>query len=134
MLLSEYLKEHPVKARRIRITTGGRCENCSNAFPPTVLEIHVIGSLPAVGDISWDLQKHLLVLCPACHRSFRSGQVEESLQRELVRHRSREVRKQIRDILGYHPAKYVPPGDFDPEAVFRELFESGAPDLCLNGG
>ncbi len=84
MLLSEYLTEHPAKARRILIATGGRCENCSYEFPPVILEIHIIGNPPDIGAAGSDLQKSLLVLCPACRSSFRSGRVEESLQRELV--------------------------------------------------
>jgi hypothetical protein len=134
MLLSEYLKEHPVKARRLTIATGGRCENCSNEFTPVILEIQIIGTSPDFEDEGRDLQKHILILCPSCHRSFRSGRVEESLQRELVRHRAREVRKLMREILGYRPKKYNPPGDFDPEAVFQEMLSSGALDQCLNGG
>ena len=132
-LLSEYLDEHPVKARRLRIASGGRCENCSTTFLPIVLGIHLIGNPPDRGP-SPDLQKHLLVLCPACRRSFCSGRVEESLQRELVRHRPREVRNLMREILGYRPRKYVPPGDFSPEEVFPEMITSGALDFCLNEG
>jgi len=134
MLLSEYLKEHPVKARRISVATGGRCENCSNEFPPIILEIHIIGNPPDFGAAGSDLQKHLLVLCPACRRSFCSGRVDESLQRELVRHRAGKIRAVMREILGYRPRKYTPPGDFDPEAVFQEMLSSGALDQCLNGG
>lgn len=134
MLLSEYLKEHPVKARRILIATGGRCENCSNEFPQVILAIHIIGNPPDIGAAGSDLQKSLLVLCPACRRSFCSGRVEESLQRELVRHRAGEVRILMREILGYRPKKYNPPGDFDPEVIFQEMFSSGALDQCLNGG
>jgi hypothetical protein len=133
-LLSEYLTEHPVKVRRLRIATGGRCENCGNTFPPVVLEVHLIGSPPDIEDAGRDLQKHLLVLCPACRRSFCSRPVEESLQRELVRYRSAGVGNLMREILEHRPRKYVPPGDFDPAAVFQEMFDSGALDLCLNGG
>lgn len=134
MLLSEYLKEHPVKARRILIATGGRCENCSNEFPLVILAIHIIGNPPDIGAAGSDLQKSLLVLCPACRRSFCSRRMEESLQRELVRHRAGEVRILMREILGYRPKKYNPPGDFDPEVIFQEMFSSGALDQCLNGG
>jgi hypothetical protein len=134
MLLPDYLKENPVKALRLAIAAGGRCENCSIAVPPAVLVIHVIGNPPECKDSSRDLQKELLVLCSSCHRSFCSGRVGESLQRELVRHRPRPARNLMREILGYRPPSYIPPGNFDPEAVFRELFNCGAPDLCLNGG
>jgi hypothetical protein len=134
MLLFEYLKMHPVKARRMKRATGCRCENCSNAFPLHALEIHPVGSLPDINAPGRDLQKHLLVLCPTCGRSFRAGQVKESLQRELVRHRSHEIRNKMREILEYHPREYIPPGDFDPGEVFQEMLDSGALDLCLNGG
>jgi hypothetical protein len=134
MLFSEYLKEHPMKARRLIMATGGRCENCSNEFPLVLLEIHIIGNPPDIGTAGRDLQKHLLVLCPECRRSFRSGRVDESLQRELVRHRAGEVRTLMRETLGYRPKKYIPPGDFDPEVIFQEMFSSGALDQCLNGG
>jgi hypothetical protein len=134
MLLPDYLKENPVKVLRLATAAGGRCENCSIAVPPAVLGIHVIGNPPDIGDCSRDLQKELLVLCSSCRRSFCSGRVGESLQRELVRHRSRPARNRMREILGYRPPAYIPPGNFDPESVFRELFNCGVPDLCLNGG
>lgn len=134
MLLSAYLEESPEKALRIKSATGSRCEHCSTMVPPTVLEIHVIGSSPDTGDAGIDLQKQLLVLCPSCRRFFCSGTVEVALQRELVRYRPREVRNRMREVFEYRPPAYVPPGDFDPEAVFQEMFDSGALDLCLNGG
>lgn len=131
MLFSGYLKEHPRERWRLILAAGGRCENCSNRFPPLMLEIHRIGDPETAGR---DLQKNILILCPSCRRSFLSGGVEESLQRALVRHRSRMVRKKMRGILGYHPPEYVPPGDFDPVVLFREMVNSGATDHCLNGG
>ncbi len=134
MLLSAYLEEYPEKARDIRDATGSRCEHCSTMVPSAVLEIHVIGSPPDTGEAGIDLQKHFLVLCPSCCHLFRSGNVTVELRRELVRYRSRAVRNRMRKILGYRPPAYVPPGYFDPETVFREMLESGAPDLCLNGG
>ena len=132
-LLCNHLSKNPATVQRLIRASNGRCENCSNSVPPSVLGIHIIGSPPEVGP-SRDLQKHLLVLCPACRRSFGSGRVGESLQRELVRHRTRVARSLMREILGYHPRPYVPPGDFSPEAVFHEMIASGALDLCLNGG
>ena len=131
--LAFYLRDNPVKVRRLRVATGGRCENCSNGFPLSVLEIHIIGS-PSQTIAHRDLQKHLLVLCPACRRPFSSGEVAEPLQRELVRHRPRDVRKMMREILGYRPRKYVPPGDFRPDEIFDEMITTGALDQCLNGG
>jgi hypothetical protein len=134
MQLSGYLKEHPLKSWKLRRATGGRCENCSNEYSPVILEIHIIGNPPDTGVAGRDLQKQLLVLCPACRHSFRSGRVEESLQRELVRHRAGKIRAVMREILGYRPGNYMPPGDFDPEVIFQEMVNSGATDHCLNGG
>ena len=90
-----------------------RCENCSNEFSQVLLEIHVIGNPPDTDSAGSDLLKHLLLICPEGKRSFLSGQVQESLQRELIRLRSRRVRKRMREILDYRPRQYVPPGDFD---------------------
>ncbi|MFA5296418.1 MAG: hypothetical protein WC382_13005 [Methanoregulaceae archaeon] len=132
-LLSDHLTNNPATVQRLIGAIGGRCENCSNSVPPGVPVIHIIGSPPDIG-AAHDLQKHLLVLCPSCRESFGSGRVEESLQRELVRHRSRDARSRMQEILGYRPRPYVPPGDFSPEAVFHEMIASGALDLCLNGG
>lgn len=134
MLLTEYLKKHPMKAWQLKVAAAGRCENCSNEFPQVILKIYAIENPLCTDSAGSDLQKHLLLLCPACRRSFLSGQVEVSLQRELVRLRSRKARKMMREILGYRSRQYVPPGDFDPEVVFLEMVNSGATDHCLNGG
>jgi hypothetical protein len=134
MLLSDYLKEHTTEAHRIRAATDGRCENCSLVFSLEDMEVHVLGSRPETGDPSRDLQKYLLVLCPVCYRSFTSGVVTESLQRELVRYRPRLIRREMRRILGYRPPAYSPPGTFDPATVFQEMLDSCSSDFCLNGG
>lgn len=134
MLLTEYLRDHPVKVKLLKIATGGGCENCGNAFPLALLEIHVIGSPPDCGGEQNDLQKHLLVLCSDCRRSFRSGQIADSLQHELVRHRPVGIRRAMRELMNYHPRRYSPPDDIDLAAVFRDVFESRMLDLCLNGG
>jgi hypothetical protein len=134
MLLPGYLKKHPVKEKLLKLSTGGTCENCSTTFPLALLAIHVIGRPPDIESGSRDLQKHLLVLCPGCLRSFRSGNAADSQQRELVRYRSAEVRKAMRAVLGYRPGKYVPPGDFDLARIFADACESRAMDYCLNGG
>jgi hypothetical protein len=134
LLLSDYLKEHPTEARQIRKATEGRCENCSLVFSPEVLDILVIGNPPETRGSGQDLQKHLLVLCPVCRRSLCSGAVTVSLLRELVRYRPRSIRTQIREILGFRPSMYIPPGTFDPAKIFQEMLDSGSLDLCLNGG
>ena len=55
MLLTEYLKQHPMKAWRLKVAAAGRCENCSNEFPQVILEIHVIGSSPDTESAGSDL-------------------------------------------------------------------------------
>jgi len=134
MLLLELFREHPVKARRLKLAAGGRCEHCSNAFPLPVLMIHIIDPSAEVTSDSSDPETDVLVLCPECHRFFMSAPVERNLQRELVSYRSAEVRNTMRHILKSPTRTYVPPVKDDPEAIFREMFESGALDQCLNGG
>ncbi|HNY89625.1 MAG TPA: hypothetical protein PKL35_07585 [Methanoregulaceae archaeon] len=134
MDLSEYLAAHPEKSRELKSATGCRCENCSLEYPLALLEVHTIGSTLSVETPHIDLQYYLLVLCPSCSRSFRSGKVALSLQRDLVRLRNRQVRRRMRAILSYQPKPYTPSVDFDPEVIFREVVSSTSPDLCLNGG
>ncbi|HQM56358.1 MAG TPA: hypothetical protein PKZ57_02510 [Methanoregulaceae archaeon] len=134
MDLSEYLAAHPEKSRELKSATGCRCENCSLEYPLALLEVHTIGSTLSVETPHIDLQYYLLVLCPSCSRSFRSGKVALSLQRDLVRLRNRQVRRRMRAILSYQPKPYTPSVDFDPEVIFREVVSSTSPGLCLNGG
>ncbi|HPH35932.1 MAG TPA: hypothetical protein PLU94_10630 [Methanoregulaceae archaeon] len=134
MDLSEYLAVHQAKSRELKIATRCRCENCSLEYPLALLDIHTIGSALSVETPHTDLQKYLLVLCPSCSRSFRSGLVEVPVQRDLVRLRNRQVRRRMRAILSYQPKPYTPFVDFDPEVIFREVVSSNSPDLCLNGG
>ena len=134
MDLQGYLELYPEKARELKIATGCRCENCSLEYPLALLDVHTIGSALSVETPHTDLQKYLLVLCPSCSRSFRSGLVDVTVQRDLVRLRNRQVRRRMRVILSYQPRTYTPSGDFDPEVIFNEMISSGALDQCLNGG
>ncbi|HPA08308.1 MAG TPA: hypothetical protein PK477_05905 [Methanoregulaceae archaeon] len=134
MDLSGYLKRCPAKSRELKSATGCRCENCSLEYPFALLEVHTFGSARSMETPHTDLQKYLLVLCPSCSRSFRSGLIEVPLQRDLVRVRNRQIRRRMRAILSYQPKPYTPSVDFDPEIIFREVVSSSSPDLCLNGG
>ncbi len=99
-----------------------------------LLEIHVIDRNTDAGTDHIDLQKEVIILCPDCHRFFHARPVEESIQRELVRYRPKEVKAAMRRIMGTRPRRYFPPETGDPEAIFAEMFASGSLDLCLNGG
>jgi len=124
----------PGEVKGLKIATGCRCENCSLEYPLALLDVHTIDSALSFETPHIDLQKSLLVLCQPCSRSFRSGFIEVSLQRDLSRLRNRQVRGRMRAILSYQPRTYNPSGDFDPEVIFREMISSGALDQCLNGG
>lgn len=134
MRLSEFLKANSVKEKLLKIAAAGRCEHCSQSSPPAVLVIYLIDAGIEIGPETPDLEKHLLVLCPACHYAFQSAPGDVRLQRELVRYRPHAVRLEMRRILGSRSRTYHPPEERDPEAVFQEMLDSGALDLCLNGG
>jgi len=134
MNLQEFERVNAVKSRLLKLAAGGRCEHCGEAYPLVLLEIHVIDRNTDAGTDHIDLQKEVIILCPDCHRFFHARPVEESIQRELVRYRPKEVKAAMRRILGSRPRPYVPPETGDPAAIFAEMFASGALDLCLNGG
>ena len=134
MDLQEFLHVHPVKSRLLKLAAGGACEHCGETYPLSLLEMHVIDPRTGAEGDRPDMQKELLILCPECHRFFHARPVQESVQRELVRYRPQKVKSAMRRILGTRPRTYVPPETDDPEAIFAEMFESGALDLCLNGG
>ncbi len=134
MLLSEFIRANPVKAKLLKIAAGGRCEHCSGPFLPAALVIHIIDTETEIGPETPDLQKHLLVLCPDCRHRFLSAPVDVRLQKELVRYRPHAVKKEMRRILGSRTRTYYPPKERDPGEIYREMFETGSLDLCLNGG
>ncbi|MCU0633148.1 MAG: HNH endonuclease [Methanolinea sp.] len=128
------LKRNSVLSWRLKLAAGAICEHCGNAFPLSLLEIHVIDQTKKTEAGQSELQKELQVLCPECHRFFHSRPVEEYVQRELVRYRDRKVKIAMRQALGIRPRTYIPPETGDPEAIFQGTLMSGAMDLCLNGG
>lgn len=134
MDLQEFLNVNPFKSRLLKLAAGGACEHCGEMYPVALLEIHVIYPRTMTDTGRTDLQKEVLVLCPECHRFFHRRPVQESMQRELIRYRPRQVKAAMRQVLGTRPRTYIPPLTDDPETIFAEMFESGALDLCLNGG
>lgn len=132
--LSTLLREHPVKAARLKCAAGLQCEHCQEEHLLASLLIHIIGPAAGAGTGHPNPEENLLVLCPGCEQSFMNGSVDEIFQHLLARYRQPEVKRAMRDILRTRTRDYTPPGDFDPEASYREMFGCGAPDLCLNGG
>lgn len=129
-----YLNENPVKSRLLKLAAGGMCEHCGEATPLALLDVHVIDPHTTADTERPGLHKEIIILCPACHEFFHARPADISMQRELVRYRPKEVKAAMMGILGSRPRHYVVPETGYPETIFREMFESGAPDLCLNGG
>lgn len=132
--VSRLLKEHPVKSRVLKRAAGLRCEHCSHEFPITGLTIHFIHFEADEGSDNSDPEDNLLVLCLDCTRSFLLNPGNSAMLEELVRYRKDNVKSAMHRTLCSPTRTYNPPGEFDPEVVFREMIESGSLDLCLNGG
>lgn len=113
----------PVKAKRVKLAAGSRCEICNGEFPLPILEIHLIsragGRREKPGP---DLQREILVLCSPCHRQVHEFRVPRADQKTLVRSRSARVRREIRAILGYNPRPYTPP-EADLASVYEEAHQ-----------
>jgi hypothetical protein len=114
---------NPVKARRVKLAAGARCEICEGEFPLSLLEIHLIpregGKRTRDGP---DLQREILILCAACHREIHTYRIPRAAQKILVRFRPPGVRREMRRILGYTPKPYTPP-DVDLAAVYEEAHQ-----------
>lgn len=76
----------------------------------------------------------MLVVCRECSLSFLTNNVAKSILRELVSFRDNTVKRAMHRTLCSPTRTYTPPGEFDPEIIFREMIESGSLDFCLNGG
>lgn len=111
----------PIKIKKIKLAVDCRCEWCSNQYALPNLEIHHIptgadGKEPAHGD----LQKQILIVCSTCHRNIHLKGYLKELQVDVIRYRSRAVKKAIREILGYRPRPYIPPEIDDPAKIYEE--------------
>lgn len=69
-----------------------------------------------------------------CSRSFFSIDVEKEMLWELVCCRDNVVKSAMHRALCAPIRTFTPPGECDPEVMYREMIGSGALDLCLNGG
>ena len=121
---------NPVKERRVKLSVGCICELCGEAFPPDLLEIHLLPGNGKHGEPGPDLQREILVLCPPCHREIHACAVTRADQKTLVRSRPPRVRRAIRAILGYHPKPYSPP-ESDLAALYEDIRQFST--LFVNG-
>ncbi len=125
------------KQRELKVLFSGRCEWCDRVYPPQVLVLHLIVPETAEGRAappSPDPQKRFLLLCPGCHQDLHQIPLPLHLQKDLVRARSRSLRRSIREIFGYIPEPYQPPGDFDLAEIYEECFSLRSLDLFRAGG
>jgi len=108
----------PLKVRKIKLVLGGRCELCGMEYSLETLEIHAIqGNQPLPRDRA-DLEREILVLCGTCHRDLHEACLGVADQKEILRYRPKDLRREIRRILGYTPRPYVP-----PESNISEIYE-----------
>ncbi|MCQ8894261.1 MAG: hypothetical protein NQU46_06480 [Methanolinea sp.] len=124
MSTHRFFIDHPIRAKKIKLTLGCCCELCGVCLPPEGLEIHTFSldelyapMQPAV------LEEHLLVLCPRCHADVHEFSLPPADQEWLVRMRDAEKKKSISAILNYVPRRYTPP-ESDIEEAYREACSS----------
>jgi len=130
MELQGSLQLNPVKERRVKCSCGCRCELCGEAYPPDLLEIHLLPGSRSPVDPGPDLQREILVLCPHCHREVHEFRLPRVDQKILIRSRPAGVRREIPGILGYIPKPYTPP-EADLAAVYEEVRQFST--LFVNG-
>jgi hypothetical protein len=119
--------------RGIAIILDGRCEWCDELSPLSHLVLHEI--VPEQGmSVSPDPQKRFLLLCRQCHTDLHTIPLPHHLQKDLVRRRSRNVRKALRTFLNYIPEPYHPPENFDMAEIYEECFSLRSLDLFRAGG
>jgi hypothetical protein len=124
------LKMGQIKERRVKQVVGLRCELCGGAYPSDLLEIHLLPGDGRQVRPGPDLQREILILCPACHREIHTYQIPRADQKILIRSRPAGVRKEIRAILGRNPKPYIPP-DVDLAAVYEDVRQFSS--LFVNG-
>lgn len=121
------------KKKAIASLLEGRCEWCDGPFPLSHLVLHLI--VPEQGmPVSPDPQKRFLLLCRRCHADLHQVPLPVYLQKDLLRQRSRNVRKALRVLLDYTPEPYLPPQNFDMAEIYEECFSLRSLDLFRAGG
>jgi hypothetical protein len=108
-----------IKVRKIKLVLDRSCELCGGEWPVESLEIHAISGDRLRGRERPDLEREILVLCSSCHRDLHEASLTVAEQKEILRYRPVEKRREIRRILGYTPKPYVPP-DCDISGIYEE--------------
>lgn len=115
-----FFTTYPIKAKKIKLAVGSRCELCSREHMLDNLEIHTtIDEDVAQQHPPAALEGFLLVLCTWCHCDLHVFAVPTFDQQALIRERPEMVRQVIREILSYTPKPYTPP-DTDMEQFFLD--------------
>jgi len=130
MELQGSLRLNPARERRVKCSCGFRCELCGGAYPPDLLEIHLLPGSRGRVEPGPDLQREILVLCHRCHRQVHEFRLLRADQKILVRSRPAGVRREIRGILGSTPKPYTPP-EANLAAVYEEVRQFST--LFVNG-
>ena len=119
--------------QEIAIVLDGRCEWCDESFPLSHFVLHLIN--PEKGmPVSPDPQKSFLLLCRQCHADLHTIPLPHHLQKDLVKRRSRDVRKALQTLFNYIPKPYHPPDNFDMVEIYEECFSLRSLDLFRAGG
>lgn len=119
-----YFNTHYIKAKKVKLAAGSRCELCGYEERIEGLEIHaLIDEERADGIPISGLEGHILVLCTRCHHDLHRFGAPVAEQENLVRRRDLDTRRIIREILSYLPRQYAPP-DSDMEEVYRDACSS----------
>ena len=88
------------KQRKIKEAVGSKCELCGKKYPLRNLKIHHIVEVhTASGSKDLNSPGNLLVLCSICHDDVHHKPVPKTKQKEIVRKRPENIKKEISAIL-----------------------------------
>jgi hypothetical protein len=91
--------------------------------PVDTLEVHAISGSRRKSRGGADLEREILILCSLCHRDVHEAPLTVAEQKEILRSRPRNRRREIKQILNFTPKPYVPPD----QDISRDL-RGGGPD------
>ena len=114
-------------AVKLKRAADSRCELCREHVPRHMLIMHVVPQILPVE--SPDPTKRFLILCEDCHRHVSDLPVIPERQKEWVERRPFQLKKILRNILGYSPPPYTPPDDTDIAALYQEMNSPGSPAM-----
>jgi len=100
----------PIRAKKIILAVGHRCELCGSeqALDDLLIDTFLDEDLAEEHPPS-HMEGFLLVLCFRCHSDLQEFKVPGEELDILIRQRDEAVRQKIREILEYNPKPYTPP-------------------------